>query len=82
MLSSVPKYFGLSDANSVCFTAASHLNIRKNGAIPDDSVAFVQHCIQSTVTHLTHVEGVEDVKFYVLCIQWPLDPARREGYLL
>ena len=31
--------------------------------------AFMQHCIQSTVTHLTHVEGVEDVKYYVLCIQ-------------
>ena len=45
-------------------------------------VAFMQHCIQSTVTHLTHVEGVEDVKYYVLCIQWPLAPARREGYLL
>ena len=34
-------------------------------------VAFTQHCIQSTVTH---VRGV------VLCIQWPLAPARREGY--
>ena len=42
-------------------------------------VAFMQHCIQSTVTHLTHVE---DVKYYVLCIQWPLAPARRKGYLL
>ena len=31
-------------------------------------VAFTQHCIQSTVTHLTHVE---DAKYYctVLCIQ-------------
>ena len=38
MLSSVPKYLGLSDSNSVCFTAASCLNIRKNGAIPDNSV--------------------------------------------
>ena len=45
-------------------------------------VAFTQHCIQSTVTHLTHVKGVEDVNNYVLCIQWPLTPARREGYLL
>ena len=44
--------------------------------------AFTHHCIQSTVTHLTHVKGVEDVKYYVLCIQWPLAPARREGYLL
>ena len=41
--------------------------------------AFMQHCIQSTVTHLTHVKGVEDAKYYVLCIQWPLAPARREG---
>ena len=32
--------------------------------------AFTQHCIQSTVTHLTHVEDVEDAKYYctVLCI--------------
>ena len=29
-------------------------------------VAFIQYCIQSTVTHLTHVEGVKDVKYYVL----------------
>ena len=26
--------------------------------------AFTQHCIQSTVTHLTHVEDVEDAKYY------------------
>ena len=26
--------------------------------------AFMQHCIQSTVTHLTHVEDVEDAKYY------------------
>ena len=31
--------------------------------------AFIQHCIQSTVTHLTHDNGVEDLKYYVLCIQ-------------
>ena len=43
---------------------------------------FMQHCIQSTVAHLTHVKGVKDVKYYVLCIQWPPTPARREGYLL
>ena len=36
MLSSIPKYFGLS--SRVCFTAALCLNIRKNGATPDDSV--------------------------------------------
>ena len=33
------------------------------------------HCIQSNVTHLTHVRGVE----CVLCIQWPLAPARRKA---
>ena len=37
-------------------------------------VAFTQHCIQSNVTHV----GVS--KVIVLCIQWPLAPARREGY--
>ena len=31
-------------------------------------VAFTQHCIQSNVTHLTHVERFESV----LCIKWPL----------
>ena len=44
--------------------------------------AFTQHCIQCTVTDLTHVKGVKDLKYYVLCIQWPLTPTRREGYLL
>ena len=38
-------------------------------------VAFTQHCIQSTVTHVGGVEGCT-----VRCIQWPLAPARREGY--
>ena len=27
-------------------------------------VAFMQHCVQSTVTLLTHVKGVKDVKYY------------------
>ena len=40
-------------------------------------VAFTQHCIQSNVTHVTHVRGVKGV----LCIQWPLTPARRVGSL-
>ena len=30
--------------------------------------AFTQHCTQSTITHLTHVEGVKDVKYYVLSV--------------
>ena len=37
-------------------------------------VTFTQHCIQGNVTHVGGVEGV-------LSIQWPLTPARREGYL-
>ena len=28
--------------------------------------AFIQHCIQSNVTHFTHVKGAEGVKYYVL----------------
>ena len=44
-------------------------------------VAFMQHCIQSTViSFVTHVERVESVKYYVLYTE-PLTPARREGYL-
>ena len=35
-------------------------------------VAFTQHCIQSKVTHLTHVERVKSV----LCIKWPLVPPK------
>ena len=27
--------------------------------------AFMQHCIQSTVTHFTHVKGVKDTMYYV-----------------
>ena len=37
-------------------------------------MTFIQHCIQINVTHITGVKGI-------LCIQWPLAPARREGYL-
>ena len=35
---SVPRYFGFSDSNKVCFTVTSCLNMRKNGTIPEDSV--------------------------------------------
>ena len=28
-------------------------------------VAFMQHCILSTVTHFTHVEGVKDAMYSV-----------------
>ena len=36
--------------------------------------AFMQHCIQSTVTHLIHVEDIKDT--IVLCIQ---DPSPLQG---
>ena len=35
-------------------------------------VAFTQHCVQSNVTHLTHVKRVKSV----LCIEWPLAPPK------
>ena len=35
-------------------------------------VAFTQHCIQSNVTYLTHVERVKSV----LGIKWPLAPSK------
>ena len=35
-------------------------------------VAFMQYCIQSKDTHLTHVKRVESV----LCIKWPLAPPK------
>ena len=54
MLSSVPKYFGLSDASSVCFTAASYLNIRKNGAIPEDSVGKKLYAVVAFHTRSSH----------------------------
>ena len=36
--------------------------------------AFTQDCIQSTVTHLTHVKGVEDAKYYCTLYTGPLTP--------
>ena len=36
--------------------------------------AFAQHCIQSTVTHLTHVEDVKDAKYYCTLYTGPLAP--------
>ena len=35
---------------------------------------FMQHCIQSTVTHLTHVKGVKDAKYYSTLYTGPLTP--------
>ena len=37
-------------------------------------VAFTQHCIQSTVTQLTHVEDVEDAKYFCTLYTGPLGP--------
>ena len=37
-------------------------------------VTFMQHCIQSTVTHLTHVECGEDAKYYCTLYTGPLAP--------
>ena len=36
--------------------------------------AFMQHCIQSTVTHLTHVKDVKDAKYYCTLYTGPLAP--------
>ena len=44
-------------------------------------VAFTQHCIQSTVTHLTHVEDVKDAKYYCTLYTGPLAPPWGKGYL-
>ena len=37
-------------------------------------VAFAQHCIQSTVTHLTHRKGVKDAIYYCTLYTGPLAP--------
>ena len=42
---------------------------------------FMQNCIQSTVTHLTHVEDIEDAKYYCILYTGPLAPPGGEGYL-
>ena len=36
--------------------------------------AFTQHCIHSTVTHLTDVKDVEDAKYYCILYTGPLAP--------
>ena len=43
--------------------------------------AFMQHCIQSTVTHLTHVEDVEDANYYCTLYTGPLTPLGKAIYL-
>ena len=42
---------------------------------------FIQHCVQSNVTHLTHVERVEMRCENSTLYTGSLTPARREGYL-
>ena len=54
MLSSVPRYFGLSDSSKLCFTAASLPNMRKNGAMPDDSVGKKLYAAVVFDTRLSH----------------------------
>ena len=54
LLLSVPRYFGDSDASSVCFTFASRPNIRKNGAIPDDSVGQKLYAAVAFQTRSSH----------------------------
>ena len=44
--------------------------------------AFMQHCIQSTVTHLTHVEDIEDAKYYCTLYTGPLTPPGRKAIYL
>ena len=42
--------------------------------------AFTQHCIQSTVTHFTHVEGVEDTMYCVYSGLSPLPGGKAISY--
>ena len=60
MPSFVLRYFGFSDSSSVCFTAASRPNIRKNGANPDDSVGkklYAPVAFQTKSFHSTRVSS-------------------------
>ena len=57
---SVPRYFGLSDSSNVCFTAASRLNMRKNGATPDDSVGKKLYAAVAFQTKLSHLMRVSN----------------------
>ena len=52
--SSVPRYLGFSDSSRVCFTAASHTNMRKNSAIPEDSVGKKLYAAVAFHTRLSH----------------------------
>ena len=43
-------------------------------------VAFTQHCIQSTVTYFTHVEGVKDTMYSVYSGLSPLPGGKAISY--
>ena len=43
-------------------------------------VAFTQHCIQSTVTHFTHVKGVKDNMYPVYSGLSPLSGGKAISY--
>ena len=64
--SSIPGYLGCSDANRVCFTAASHPKRRKNGATPDDSVR--KSCMLLLLSKLDHPI---QLYFLVVLLWWP-----------
>ena len=61
MPSFVWRYLGFSDSSSVCFTAASHPNIRKIGAIPEDSVGKKLYAAVAFHTRSSHSTWVLDV---------------------
>ena len=42
--------------------------------------AFMQHCIQSPVTHFTHVEGVKDTMYSVYSGLLPLPGGKAISY--
>ena len=43
-------------------------------------VAFMQHCIQSTVTHFTHVKGIKDNMYSVYSGLLPLPGGKAISY--
>ena len=52
--SSSPKYFGDSESSSMCFTAAWHPNIRKNGDSLADSVGKKLYTDVALATRSSH----------------------------
>ena len=58
MTSSVPRYSGFSDPSRLCFKAASLPNIRKKGAMLDDSVGKKLYAAVAFHTRSSHLRGV------------------------